>query len=52
MAQEPQHQELDPAALATVVRKPAMVDARNTLDAQAWHPAGRRLCAPGRPRPG
>ncbi|MEU9169714.1 UDP-glucose/GDP-mannose dehydrogenase family protein [Streptomyces sp. NPDC048420] len=48
----PQYQELDPAALATVVRNPAMVDARNTLDAQAWHSAGWRLCAPGRPRLG
>ncbi|MET9889592.1 UDP-glucose/GDP-mannose dehydrogenase family protein [Streptomyces sp. NPDC006465] len=48
----PQYQELDPAALATVVRSPAMVDARNTLDAQAWHSAGWRLSAPGRPRLG
>ncbi|MCX5328556.1 MULTISPECIES: hypothetical protein [unclassified Streptomyces] len=41
-----------PAGLATVVRNPAMVDARNTLDAQAWHSAGRRVCSPGRPRLG
>ncbi|MET7691754.1 UDP-glucose/GDP-mannose dehydrogenase family protein [Streptomyces sp. NPDC005483] len=47
-----QYQELDPAALATVVRNPAMVDARNTLDVQAWHSAGWQLCAPGRPRLG
>ncbi|MEU4083669.1 UDP-glucose dehydrogenase family protein [Streptomyces aureus] len=46
----PQYRELDPAALAGVVRAPALVDARNTLDPQAWRAAGWRLGAPGRPR--
>ncbi|MCD7443357.1 UDP-glucose/GDP-mannose dehydrogenase family protein [Streptomyces lincolnensis] len=48
----PQYQELDPAALAAVVRVPAVVDARNTLDAAAWRSAGWTLRAPGRPRLG
>ncbi|MGW1064158.1 UDP-glucose dehydrogenase family protein [Streptomyces aureus] len=48
----PQYRELDPAALAGVVRVPALVDARNTLDPQAWRAAGWRLGAPGRPRLG
>ncbi|MEV0219649.1 UDP-glucose/GDP-mannose dehydrogenase family protein [Streptomyces sp. NPDC050704] len=48
----PQYQELDPAALATVVRVPALVDARNTLDPAAWRAAGWTLRAPGRPRLG
>ncbi|MET8095573.1 UDP-glucose/GDP-mannose dehydrogenase family protein [Streptomyces sp. NPDC005236] len=48
----PQYRELDPADLATVVRSPAMVDARNTLDSRAWQSAGWRLNAPGRPRLG
>ncbi|MFJ4200259.1 UDP-glucose dehydrogenase family protein [Streptomyces sviceus] len=46
----PQYRELDPAALACVVRTPAIVDARHTLDPKAWRAAGWRLCAPGRPR--
>ncbi|NGO41087.1 UDP-glucose dehydrogenase family protein [Streptomyces ureilyticus] len=48
----PQYRELDPAALATVVRTPAIVDARHTLDTVAWRAAGWTLCAPGRPRLG
>ncbi|MFF4536381.1 UDP-glucose dehydrogenase family protein [Streptomyces aureus] len=48
----PQYRELDPTALAGVVRAPALVDARNTLDPQAWRAAGWRLGAPGRPRLG
>ena len=48
----PQYRELDPAALATVVRTPALVDARNVLDPVAWRAAGWTLCAPGRPRLG
>jgi UDPglucose 6-dehydrogenase len=48
----PQYRELDPAALATVVRTPAIVDARNTLDPAAWRSAGWTLRAPGRPRLG
>ncbi|MFF7639501.1 UDP binding domain-containing protein [Streptomyces canus] len=46
----PQYRELDPAALACVVRTPAIVDARHTLDPKAWRAAGWRLRAPGRPR--
>ncbi|MEU5254020.1 UDP-glucose dehydrogenase family protein [Streptomyces longwoodensis] len=46
----PQYRELDPRALAAVVRRPALVDARNALDAHAWRAAGWTLCAPGRPR--
>ncbi|WP_307680292.1 UDP-glucose/GDP-mannose dehydrogenase family protein [Streptomyces sp. V4I2] len=48
----PQYRELDPAVLATVVRTPAIVDARNALDPVAWCAAGWTLCAPGRPRLG
>ncbi|MFF7933637.1 UDP-glucose/GDP-mannose dehydrogenase family protein [Streptomyces sp. NPDC007940] len=48
----PQYRELDPVALASVVRTPAIVDARHTLDPKAWHAAGWTLCAPGRPRLG
>ncbi|MFI9828607.1 UDP-glucose dehydrogenase family protein [Streptomyces sp. NPDC051913] len=45
----PQYRKLDPAALKAVVRVPALVDARNTLDPQAWQKAGWTLLAPGRP---
>ncbi|MFE3031432.1 UDP-glucose dehydrogenase family protein [Streptomyces canus] len=48
----PQYGELDPAALAAVVHTPAIVDARHTLDPEAWRAAGWTLCAPGRPRLG
>ncbi|WP_367319407.1 UDP-glucose/GDP-mannose dehydrogenase family protein [Streptomyces sp. HUAS ZL42] len=48
----PQYRELDPAALATVVRTPVIVDARNILDPVVWSAAGWTLCAPGRPRLG
>ncbi|WP_329335220.1 UDP-glucose/GDP-mannose dehydrogenase family protein [Streptomyces sp. NBC_01352] len=48
----PQYRDLDPAALATVVRTPAIVDARHTLDPDAWRSAGWTLRAPGRPRLG
>jgi UDPglucose 6-dehydrogenase len=48
----PQYRELDPVALAAVVRTPAIVDARHSLDAAAWCAAGWTLCAPGRPRLG
>ncbi|MER6489545.1 UDP-glucose dehydrogenase family protein [Streptomyces griseorubiginosus] len=46
----PQYRDLDPAELAQVVRTPAIVDARHTLDAAAWRAAGWTLHAPGRPR--
>jgi UDPglucose 6-dehydrogenase len=45
----PEYQVLDPVALATVVRTPAVVDARNTLDPVLWRAAGWTLRAPGRP---
>jgi UDPglucose 6-dehydrogenase len=47
----PQYRELDPAALAGAVRTAVIVDARHTLDPEAWRAAGWRLCAPGRPGP-
>ncbi|MGQ4375487.1 UDP-glucose/GDP-mannose dehydrogenase family protein [Streptomyces sp. SAS_267] len=47
----PQYRDLDPAALATVVRSPVLVDARNTLDPARWRSAGWALHAPGRPGP-
>lgn len=47
----PQYRELDPADLAKVVRTPALVDARNTLDPVVWRSAGWTLRAPGRPEP-
>ncbi|MBE8474519.1 UDP-glucose dehydrogenase family protein [Streptomyces justiciae] len=45
----PQYRELDPAVLATVVRVPTIVDARNTLDPVPWLSAGWTLRALGRP---
>ncbi|MET9734056.1 UDP-glucose/GDP-mannose dehydrogenase family protein [Streptomyces sp. NPDC006458] len=48
----PQYRDLDPAALAVVVRAPLLVDARHTLDADAWRTAGWTVRAPGRPRLG
>ncbi|CAL9285469.1 UDP-glucose 6-dehydrogenase [Streptomyces sp. enrichment culture] len=48
----PQYREIDPVALAAVVRTPALVDARNTLDPADWCAAGWTLCAPGRPNLG
>ncbi|MFE3849587.1 UDP-glucose dehydrogenase family protein [Streptomyces griseorubiginosus] len=46
----PQYRDLDPAVLASVVRTPVIIDARHTLDPQAWQAAGWTLHAPGRPR--
>ncbi|MFI9766626.1 UDP-glucose dehydrogenase family protein [Streptomyces sp. NPDC052415] len=48
----PQYRELDPAALASVVRVPALLDTRHTLDTRAWRAAGWTVRAPGRPRLG
>ncbi|MEU9389991.1 UDP-glucose/GDP-mannose dehydrogenase family protein [Streptomyces sp. NPDC048324] len=48
----PQYHDIDPAALARSVRTPALVDARNSLDASAWRSAGWTVLAPGRPRLG
>jgi UDPglucose 6-dehydrogenase len=48
----PEYRAIDPAALGLLVRTPAVVDARNTLDATAWRAAGWSLHALGRPQPG
>ncbi|MFJ9114888.1 UDP-glucose dehydrogenase family protein [Streptomyces sp. NPDC102394] len=48
----PQYREIDPVALARSVRTPALVDARNSLDAVAWRSAGWTVLAPGRPQLG
>ncbi|MFJ3669992.1 UDP-glucose dehydrogenase family protein [Streptomyces sp. NPDC090106] len=48
----PQYRELDPAALATVVRAPVIADARNVLDPLTWRAAGWTVGALGRPEPG
>ncbi|MFE1288438.1 UDP-glucose dehydrogenase family protein [Streptomyces sp. NPDC058751] len=47
----PQYRDLDPVALATTVRSPVLVDARNTLDPVRWRSAGWALHALGRPAP-
>jgi UDPglucose 6-dehydrogenase len=47
----PQYRHLDPAALASVVRTPVVVDARNALDPVRWRSAGWSLHALGRPGP-
>jgi UDPglucose 6-dehydrogenase len=44
-----EYRELDPAALAEVVRAPVLLDARNSLDPQPWWSAGWSVCVPGRP---
>jgi UDPglucose 6-dehydrogenase len=44
-----QFRALDPAVLAGVVKTPAVVDARNCLDAEAWRAAGWTYRALGRP---
>ncbi|MFF7749196.1 UDP-glucose dehydrogenase family protein [Streptomyces sp. NPDC007971] len=44
-----QYRALDPAELATVVRTPRVLDARNALDRAAWHAAGWHVRALGRP---
>jgi UDPglucose 6-dehydrogenase len=46
-----QFRELDPAAVAEVVRTRRMVDARNSLSPQRWRAAGWRFRALGRPTP-
>lgn len=43
-----EYRDLDPAALARVVRQPRLLDARNSLDAQLWRQAGWTVRAPGR----
>ncbi|MEV0321464.1 UDP-glucose dehydrogenase family protein [Streptomyces sp. NPDC050658] len=46
----PEYQDIDPTALASVVRAPVLLDARNSLDPRAWSAAGWTVHAPGRPR--
>ncbi|MFG2503126.1 UDP-glucose dehydrogenase family protein [Streptomyces sp. NPDC048441] len=46
----PQYQDIDPAALAELVRSPVLFDARNCLDPRSWSAAGWAVHAPGRPR--
>lgn len=44
-----QYRELDPADLATHVRTPRLLDARNALDIPLWRAAGWQVRALGRP---
>jgi UDPglucose 6-dehydrogenase len=43
-----EYRDLDPAALAAVVRTPCLLDARNALDMDRWRKAGWTLRALGR----
>ena len=43
------YRELDPAAVAAVVRQRHVIDARNTLDPALWRAAGWSYRALGRP---
>jgi UDPglucose 6-dehydrogenase len=45
-----QYRDLDPMALAQIVRQPNMLDGRNALDPQRWRAAGWTYRALGRPR--
>ncbi|MEU8752858.1 UDP-glucose/GDP-mannose dehydrogenase family protein [Streptomyces chartreusis] len=45
----PEYRRIDPVGLATVVSRPALLDARNALDEEAWRAAGWAFHAPGRP---
>ncbi|MET9518177.1 UDP-glucose/GDP-mannose dehydrogenase family protein [Streptomyces sp. NPDC002994] len=45
----PEYGDIDPGALAAVVRRPLLLDARNCLDARRWRSAGWSLHALGRP---
>jgi UDPglucose 6-dehydrogenase len=44
----PDYQALDPQALAAVVARPVLIDARCTLDTQLWRAAGWSVRVPGR----
>ncbi|MFC9344279.1 UDP-glucose dehydrogenase family protein [Streptomyces sp. NPDC057020] len=46
-----QYRDLDPVKLARVVRRPVLVDARNTLPHDEWRAAGWTVEALGRPVP-
>jgi len=43
------YREIDPAALATVVANPHVIDGRNALDPDRWRAAGWTYRALGRP---
>ena len=43
------YRAIDPAALAEIVAKPVLIDARCTLDVGLWREAGWTVHAPGRP---
>ncbi|MFF0727434.1 UDP-glucose dehydrogenase family protein [Streptomyces sp. NPDC004134] len=45
------YRDLDPVALAAVVRRPKLLDARNALEASRWRAAGWTVHALGRPAP-
>ncbi|WP_055564445.1 UDP-glucose dehydrogenase family protein [Streptomyces atriruber] len=45
----PEYRSVDPAALASLVRSPVLLDARNGLDPALWTAAGWTVHAPGRP---
>ncbi|WP_405727520.1 UDP-glucose/GDP-mannose dehydrogenase family protein [Streptomyces sp. NBC_00028] len=45
----PQYGRIDPARLATLVRRPCLIDARNSLDLARWRSAGWTARALGRP---
>lgn len=44
-----EYRDLDPAATATLVATPAIIDGRNVLDPSAWRAAGWRYWGMGRP---
>ncbi|WP_371530508.1 UDP-glucose/GDP-mannose dehydrogenase family protein [Streptomyces sp. NBC_01283] len=46
----PEYRDIDPAALAALVRSPVLLDARNSLDPERWSAAGWAVHAPGRPQ--
>ena len=43
------YRAIDPAALKSVVARPVLIDARCTLDKDAWQQAGWMVQSPGRP---
>ncbi|MFH8686385.1 UDP-glucose dehydrogenase family protein [Streptomyces anulatus] len=48
----PEYRQIDPGALVPVVRRPVLLDARNSLHAQPWRSAGWSLHALGHPTGG
>jgi UDPglucose 6-dehydrogenase len=44
----PDYRAIDPAALKSVVARPVLIDARCTLDHDAWEDAGWTILSPGR----